>query len=255
MLIRRYENKYLISEAQCEALAEMARIHCDIDPFCVGKEGEGYTIHSLYFDTPMLDFYEAKDARELDRFKPRVRFYGHTPSDPLFLEVKRKVNGIVLKTRSKGKLEHWPAVLEDAVLAASLPPDDKRDNFIEKMLTWGAIPVVHIRYRREAYMSRVDRYARVTFDRELVCAPARGSWSLAVPPEEWLPIDDPASCHTYGSPVILELKCEDQVPVWLVEIIRAFNLKQTAFSKYGKGVDRILNPLGVHERRVFRKIW
>jgi len=39
--------------------------------------------------------------------------------------------------------------------------------------------------------------------------------------------------------VLLELKCTRDVPLWMVGLVRALELRRTGFSKYCSGVERL----------------
>ena len=247
-LIRRYERKYLITEEQAALIADWVGTYCSRDPNAQDAPDGQYAIHSLYFDTPQLDFFKAKEARELDRFKPRVRFYGIREPDAVFLEVKRKVNGVVMKTRAHLAAAEWPDVLHDA--AHPMAGRAGVDEFLGKVHGWAAAPVVHVRYRREPWVSLLDNYGRVTFDRQLECAHARGSDALRPVPEDWVSVDDPYWCNLPFSPVVLELKCEQLTPVWMVDLVRAFDLMETAFSKYCKSISRAVECVGSTGQRI-----
>ena len=233
-MIRRYERKYLVPDHLCHEIAFWVQGICDLDPFGQKAHDRAYTIHSLYYDTPTLEFYEEKEARKMDRAKPRVRFYGDRPGDQVWLEVKRKVNGVVIKSRGAIPTTIWPQVLEDSTTA--LDTSAVRA-FAALVLGRGAVPTAHIAYRREAWISQIDSYARVTFDRAITAASARGSASLEVPSEDWTAIDGADKCHFHTSPTVLELKCEAYVPTWMMDLVRHFGLQEMSYSKYCHGVE------------------
>ncbi len=237
-VIRRYERKYLIDASLVDDISASISAFCDLDPYHLNAQEGGYTIQSLYLDTPALDFYEDKKARRLSRAKPRVRFYGEQPGDRVWLEIKRKVNGVVIKTRSKLPTADWPGLLDAP--ADSLSPAEAA--FAAFVVGRGAIPVVHVRYQRLAFVSAIDDYARVTFDTALCSAPAQGSPELVLPSSAFTPFDDPPGCTVPTSPVILELKCEANTPLWMIDLVRRFGLMETAFSKYCVGLDATQPP-------------
>ena len=115
------------------------------------------------------------------------------------------------------------------------------DTFDEIIYWYSAQPILHVRYFREPYVSDLESYGRVTFDRNLCCRPTNGSIDLDYDERDLLYYDDPISSHNYDSPVLLEIKVEKQVPAWAIELIRKFNLMQRPYSKYCYGLDSIMN--------------
>ena len=170
----------------------------------------------------------------------RIRTYGHT--GPAYLEVKRKVVSVIAKTR----VAVDRALVEDAAFGFADPIDSSPDalarleHFAHFLAITGAEPQIIVRYEREAYVSDVDRYARVTFDRHITATRAT-DYALAGDPDERLHhLDESWRYDNLRSPVVLELKCETAVPVWLSAIIQRFELRQKGFSKYCFGIDSVL---------------
>jgi len=102
----------------------------------------------------------------------------------------------------------------------------------------GARPVVHVRYSREAWVSDVDDYGRVTFDRALRYRLAHGAPDLSCDDAAMIHYDDPVAARSPGSPVVLEVKTETLVPAWAMAMIQRFGLVQGGFSKYCYALDR-----------------
>lgn len=234
----RLELKYQIDES-------LVRIfRSEIAPYCMADahgrpELEGrYPISTLYLDTPCLDFYGQKKRREMDRFKLRVRTYG--PASPALLEVKRKCGDVVHKTRAIVRRD----LVEEAVRGGGRPlhdtPEQRQnlDRFAFLAARTGARPVTLIRYVREAWVSRVDRYARVTFDRHIGARMVEG-WQLGGDDEggEWCSLAGEWLRDGAHAPVLLELKCETRMPDWMAALIRRHELRKKGFSKYCRGLE------------------
>ena len=224
--LERLEKKYLIDEPTAARIAAAIAPYCTEDTHGAG----GYTIHSVYWDTLDLAFYQLNATKQSHRKKPRVRYYGLEATGPLFLELKRKDQDVVVKTRREIPNARWPAILDE--------PVQNDDGFLPTVHLYGAQPTVHVRYEREAYISDLDTYARVTFDRNLRCAPAYDP-SLAINDDELIYFDDPRTFFAPGSFVVLELKCLDLIPHWMAELAARFDLNQVGFSKYCGAVERI----------------
>ena len=97
--------------------------------------------------------------------------------------------------------------------------------------TYGAQPTILTQYRRKAYLSTVDDYARVTFDRSMRYREESG-YNVHPSEETMLNYDHAASFGAPGANVVLELKCERKIPVWIVDLIKRFDLTRGGFSKF-----------------------
>jgi hypothetical protein len=236
----RLELKYLVDEATAQDIARAVELHCDPDDHN-GLHGRGYPISSLYFDGPDLVFFRAKEHGHHDRFKLRARTYGH--GGPVNLEIKRKRGDVVWKQRAAVAPEHWidaangfaPAKLKDA------RQDEALERFATLLVQYSAEPKLMVEYAREAYAARTGEYARVTFDRHVQ--------SYAT--EEWK-LDDPCAARTplatgINGAVILELKAEQFMPLWMADLIRSFELSRVGFSKYNTGMRAHIDSIWVRD--------
>jgi SPX domain protein involved in polyphosphate accumulation len=243
----RLELKFLVDETSAD------RVRRQIEPYCVpdehsreaahGRSGlSGYVIDSLYLDSPALAFHEAKERGDPDRVKLRVRTYSE--SSPGTLEVKRRRANIIAKTRAVVPRE---LVEEAACGRVDLPAGASGlpflDDFRCVLATAGAEPKLTIRYEREAYESVVDSYARVTFDRKIKARRADG-WTLNPDAHDWCEFDNHWGPAHRFPPVVLEIKCESQIPAWVVDIVRSNELLQTGFSKYSIGIELTNREMG-----------
>lgn len=230
----RYELKYVLNLEQVQRVRDMLQGFCALDAHCENDQRR-YPIHSLYLDTPTFQFHQAKADRQSLRYKLRVRSYG--PDSPIAIaEVKRKKNDIILKTRA--------IFQKDGVDEALLDLDDDASkahrDFLALMLRHRAEPKVLIRYEREAWVSLVNPYARVTFDYNLTFQ-AMEDWNVDGDDVLNRPIDDPKSMSALGSNVILELKFEEgEAPSWMMVIVQQLGLHRVGFSKYCTGVEHAL---------------
>ncbi|HWU89318.1 MAG TPA: polyphosphate polymerase domain-containing protein [Kofleriaceae bacterium] len=230
----RREYKYLIDERLAE------RVRRAIDGFCVpdanAPDGR-YLCDTLYLDTLDLGLYRATVENERVRYKLRVRSYPQTPRAPVFLEVKRRVDDVIVKSRARVAAEAWPDLLETGDLERVAP--DQRDDgarFLARYHARALVPQVLVRYEREPYTSIVDDYVRVTFDREIAMQPCPELTLRA--DDHWVPIDAGAP-----SPVVLELKFGSRAPRWMVHLVRALELPRLSFSKYARAIESMRRPV------------
>ena len=228
---RRYEIKYLLDadlrEKAQAALSEHLRLDAN------ATEGDGYFVHSIYFDTPDLRFLREKFEGELVRVKPRIRSYrAHMDGPPTatFLEFKGRQDRIVNKRRCPidGPLAE--------ILLTQTPVQP--NGWSSRHLVLGEfqymshrfhlVPAVSVLYHRTAYFGANWPGLRITFDRLVMCSPSislnasSGNFMQTIP---------------FGK-TVMELKYNDKVPQILLRQIHALGLQQRTFSKYAASMVR-----------------
>lgn len=235
----RYELKYHVPVSLVAEISDYIAGFCELDYFSGISPDGFYPIHNLYLDTPSFQFFKNAIVGQDGRFNMRVRTYGEEENSSFYLEVKKKSGGFVKKTRAKVNGSDWFRMLD----AGSMPQapteivtKDYAYDFAYQALSHQARPVVFTRYRRKAFFSTIDDYARVTFDRDLRFS-ERTSYTF----------DRPRDMQAYDNPnyfdpdtnVVLELKCEARVPFWIIDLIRTFNLQRSGFSKFVYAVNEL----------------
>ena len=226
----RYEFKYVIDEHTAVKIREFVLAYLEPDPYTVGNEGRGYAVHSLYLDSPNLLTVWAVLHGEKNRFKLRARFYDD--SGPVYCEIKRRVNLVILKQRAIVRRDCIQQILEGAppLHTSLVEPENMKHlkalrNFCSLRDKIQARPSAYTSYIREGYEKLGDNAARVTFDRELRAGSYRGS----------LDVSDLA---TWTGPkmggVVLELKFTERFPEWMHTLVQWCNLTRTGFAKYVK---------------------
>ena len=227
----RFEYKYLIDERCANEIRNFTRCYLVHDENARPDMKYAYYTHSVYFDGPGLPLYNATLQGHKNRFKLRVRFYTESDADPVFFEIKRRVNDIILKDRATvhragalrimnggaaritdlvkpGNMDHWAALQRFCYM---------RDNI-------AATPRVFVSYTREAWVHPSNDAVRLTFDRDLY----GGRW------DGTFVVKRDVKCPPLlaGSPTVLELKFTDRFPRWFGEMVRALNLERRAMAKY-----------------------
>jgi len=230
----RYELKYLVSESQVEAVRRAIAPYCVLDANSERHPGHEYGIQSLYLDTPTRDLYRISRERRAQHWKARVRRYDG--SDRVFLEIKNKDHDQIKKHRARILAEGWVERIH-----GFMPDPDASSAerlFCKRLERYGLVPTLMVHYMREAWLSTVDSYARVTFDRRVACQVWR-DWSFEVDDVNWLALDSSRSMLTVPRGVVLELKCLTAVPRWLSNVVHSVGLVRASYSKYCKGVERL----------------
>jgi SPX domain protein involved in polyphosphate accumulation len=239
LLLNRYELKYVIPYSLVEPISKFIEPYCDMDFYSKIAPDGFYTINSLYLDTPTLYLLRLKLAGIPNRFSLRVRSYGNEPKLPYYFECKQKVRGFTKKIRGRVEFENWQEILTDESLLNFISPESKANvaDFVQRSATYNVSPVILTQYRRRAFLSSVDSYARVTFDRDLRY---QDETEYNVTPNERMlrHYDDPECFGVPMNNVVLELKCEQRIPRWMIDLIQRFELRHGTFSKYGYSMVR-----------------
>jgi len=234
----RYELKYLIDEPCARQVRDFVRPYLRRDPYAKPDMHYAYPIYSLYLDDVGLGMYRTAVQGQKNRFKLRIRYYDHKPNSPLFCEIKRRVNDVILKQRAMIRREAL-----DRILAGCCPsigdvydPDDSESygvlrEFCQVRNALHADGRMIIYYEREAWVAPHDDAVRVTFDR---CARA-AHYRRDLAPQKWgdARIDS----------VILELKFDDRYPLWMRDLVRSCDLYRTKMGKYVQCTEQIPRSL------------
>lgn len=223
----RFEFKYALRESQVAEIRALVRSHLVADPFNASPT-EGYSVHSLYLDSPSLVLREATVRGLKDRFKLRVRFYCGDPQKPAFFEIKARKNDAIEKERVRIRKHAVERVLRDGrsepgdLWEESTEERAKLERFLDLSRQLQAGPAAFTSYEREAYVHPEHSGTRVTFDRNVVAYGARWNCDLSTA----------TSRVTRLSPVILELKFTDRFPRWMHQLAERMGIERTSVPKY-----------------------
>lgn len=231
MLACRYEMKYIINEIKAAGIVRYIRPFLQPDRYSKLQRGGMYPIVSLYLDAPDLQLCRESLTGVKNRFKLRIRSYTDEPEYPRFLEIKRRINQVIVKSRARVTDHDVPMLLQ----GRSLPPqgyttdEAALNQFQLYVASIHAGPMVLIRYMRQAFEGTSEDRVRVTFDRELYykvtqepCVRLGGSgWQY--------------HALTTGY-TILEIKFTGRYPAWLPRLVRDFELEVTPVSKYATSI-------------------
>lgn len=216
LLFKRREKKYILTKEQCDELSRRLEPYTEKDTY-----GE-YSICNVYYDTDNYDLIRESLEKPKFKQKMRLRSYGiPSAGSRVFLELKKKYQGVVYKRRIKLPYEECMEYLEK-----DIPPRDNGASFREIDFVrkhFGLKPKVYLAYDRTALVAKDDPSLRITFDYNVR---ARA--------------EDPCfEAGDYGVPVldpdkrILELKLGMAMPKWLVDILGDMKIYPASFSKYG----------------------
>ena len=185
------------------------------------QTGESYRVRSLYFDDADESAFYENDAGADDREKFRLRVYDRI-SDGIRLEIKSKLRGGAKKESCPMERALCETILRGG--AFSIRPDDPaplRTLFL-RMQTQSLRPQTIVEYVRCAYVCPTGN-VRVTFDCNIAFCRATGAFlSKRLPLTPVLP----------KGLQVLEVKYDELIPDYILQILETGGLIRTAFSKY-----------------------
>ena len=247
-VFRRVEKKYRMDPAGMESLLPAIKERMDEDSYCVG--GNYYRICNLYFDTTRDDVIRESLKKPFFKEKLRMRSYGYpeTEDSPVFLELKRKVNGIVTKRRATLPYAAALAFLDQGTIPEGLSYMNRQvmreiSAYLQRHpIETGTL----LTYERSAWFGREDSDPgfRITFDRNICCS--RGVMDMNHEAARPLLADDF---------ILMEAKVEGAFPLWFSRLLAREKIRHQSFSKYGVAYktwlkedrfekDRTINVLG-----------
>lgn len=220
MVFKRYEVKYQLSNEQRARLERVMAEHMVPDEHGVS------TVRNIYYDTPSRLL--ARRSAEHPAYKEKLRIRSYVSADqdaPVFLELKKKCDGIVYKRRCTLPLREAHALL----MGTRAPQTQiEREIAFSASRYEGLAPAMFVAYDREAFYAKDDHEFRMTFDRRVRC--------------RWVDVrlagDTEGKLLTPESQNLLEVKCAAGMPLWLVEFFSAEHIYKGSFSKYGAAVTR-----------------
>lgn len=231
---QRYELKYWVNESKALRIRQFVQSYLQLDEFSARRPDLSYPTLSLYLDSSDLDTYWQTINGNKNRYKLRLRYYDDNPKSPVFFEIKRREDNVILKQRAGVRKSAVRTLLAGQLPAPEhlLDPDDPEalvalQRFTNCMQQLHAAPKLHIAYLREAYENPEDNGVRVTFDRQVESAPQDQPHLVA---------HSPAPHLVFGRFVILELKFTGRYPNWFRDLVETFDCMQEGAAKYATGI-------------------
>ena len=228
----RFELKYVVDAAQANAIKDDLVAHMEPDRH--GSPDGFYSITSIYYDTADLAFMRAKVEGIKFRRKLRIRRYGDDGDSPVFVEIKQRINRTTQKRRltiplaaayelCAGELDREVGDAQDAAVAQEVL-------FLVRGLALQ--PTSTVGYRRQAFVgSSYEPGLRVTFD--------YGIWGAVA--SHGLVQGVPRHALVTQSTVIMEVKANNAVPLWLANMLARHHCTLRRYSKYCASAQRLLD--------------
>lgn len=197
------------------------------------RDGYGETtVCNIYYDTPDFMLIRRSIERPLFKEKLRLRSYGiPAEDDAVFVEIKRKLNGIGYKRRVI--LPFWQAkkLLRGEAVGCGEKQIEKE--LLEFTDRYHPQPAVYLTYTRFAMTANDDSRFRVTIDRNLKYRMT----DIETPNESGMePIMPNETC------VLMEIKALGAIPEWFAAEMSRLRIYQAPFSKVGTCYTRHIAP-------------
>ena len=215
-VFKRYEVKFMLDRVQYDELKRLMSLYMDNDEY------GNTTICNIYYDTDTSEVIRRSMEKPVYKEKLRIRSYGPVKGDqPVFVELKKKYQGIVYKRRISVLNEEIGKLLEE---------DETYTDQISREIRYyrncheNLHPAVFISYDREAFYMKDNHDFRMTFDQNIRYRDYDLDLSKGVY----------GDYLTGGNQVLLEVKTASGIPLWLSEFLSKNRIYKTSFSKYGE---------------------
>lgn len=218
--------KYLLTPSQRKRVLSAMNPYMKLDKY--GRT----TIRNIYYDTPSYRLVRQSLERPAYKEKLRIRSYSQAdPFSPVFVELKKKFDGVVYKRRialPEKEAVAWigscvPCLREEQIVHEI---DYFRD-FYTKLE-----PKVFLSYQREAYYSLDGSDFRVTFDESILSRQENLSLCDDVWGTPLLPKDQ----------ILMEIKCSGGIPLWMTAVLSEQKIYKAFYSKYGTAYQTMICP-------------
>lgn len=218
LTFNRKEMKYMIPPSCYEAFRAELAARMLVDPY-----GE-YRTCNLYYDTDAYDLIRMSMDRPYYKEKLRVRSYGvPTPDSRVFIEIKKKVGGMVYKRRATLPYRTAVAFLDEGIYPTEYDSQILRE--IRYFMQFHRPrPMLFLSYNRLPYADAEGGDLRVTFDSALRYRFADVALDRGDYGKELFPVGQ----------YLMEVKTATAVPLWLTSLMDRHGIRRTSFSKYGR---------------------
>ena len=223
---KRYELKYMLTKQQQDAIIQEMKPYMALDQY--GR----VIIRNLYFDTENYRLIRHSMEKPVYKEKLRIRGYSQVADDgDVFVELKKKFNGIVYKRRLA--MPQNEALCWLAGNTTIQPPGQIGAEIDYFRQYYGDLhPAVFLSYAREAWYSLDGSDFRVTFDDSILCRQDKLSLNSSPNGTPLLPDDM----------VLMEVKTSGGMPLWMSHFLNQHHIYKTSFSKYAAAYTALIFP-------------
>lgn len=230
-VFNRRESKFIINRHVYKEIEARLLEYMELDDY--NKSHEFYTISNIYYDTKDNHLIRTSLSKPKYKEKLRLRAYGVPHEDEqVYLEIKKKVCGIVNKRRTALSLKEAYNFVNTGVKPELQSYMNRQVlNEIEYILKiYDLEPKVYLAYDRKALFGVRNRDLRITFDTNI----RTRRYDLK------LESGDYGESLLESDQWLMEVKAEKDIPVWLSKILTEYKIMPTSFSKYGNEYQKML---------------
>lgn len=228
-VFKRTEIKYLVSEKQVQELMWL------IEPYLKKDEYFKGTNCSVYYDDENRYLAIHSLEKPLYKEKIRIRSYGVPRlNDTVFLEIKKKFNGIGSKRRIPVKLADFYEYEKTGKLTTNSPII--KAELDECFKRYHLKPTMYLAYDRTSYCGKDDPSFRLTFDRNVR---SRNN-------DLRLEAGDHGKKFFENNEVVMEVKAINRYPLFFVHALSKLKIYPASFSKYGRVTEKVIFQKGVN---------
>lgn len=245
-VFERVEKKYRLNQKQYDLFMDAAggRIHID--------EYGLHTIRNIYYDTAHYDLIRRSIDKPKYKEKLRLRGYGEIQDDSMvFLEIKKKYQGVVYKRRVQLPMAQARLYLESGIFTERKSQILKEIDYFIRF--YQPKPKVYLAYDRKAFVGNEDENLRITIDRNIRSRSHR------------LELSYDGECELLNpGEYLMEIKVSAAYPMWLADILGELLIYPISFSKYGtvyghlakfKRVELIENEVESEEKQACLQVY
>ena len=214
----RAEDKYNCSETQLVML--QSRMEAALRPDSNEGGPDGYSIVSLYFDDFQDSCLQDTEDGVNQRNKYRIRIYNDS-LDVIKLEVKTTQDNRIRKQSKTISRAEMESLMRGECIAEESSFEDPATLFNLAIKNGGLRPKVIVAYERKAYVYEPGN-VRITFDRNVRASSRVEDFGQRNISYDFL--------QEYDK--VLEVKYDEFIPDFLLQLLEVGNMQQSAYSKY-----------------------
>jgi len=224
---KRYEEKYLLTNEQYDGMRNKIDTYMSYDAYC--RNGSTYSIYNIYFDDENNSVIQHSVSKPYFKDKLRIRSYKELPAedDFIFLELKKKIGGIVTKRRTELRVSDCRRYINTGEYPQEAETDYRMNQVLREIDYFNQLyntkPTTYLSYDRLAYFANDDKEFRLTFDTNIVSRRDNLQIELGSYGEKLLP----------DGIYLMEIKINGSMPIWCSRVLSELEIFPKGFSKYG----------------------
>ncbi len=209
----RNEKKYLLENYKYVPLLNKLKEYVKEDDF---KQSN---ILSVYYDSD--DYRLTTRSIEKPMFKEKLRIRSYCPpldDEEVFVELKKKFDGVVYKRRTKGIYKNVIEDIENCKFS-----DEQIGKEIKNLVKSydGLKPKIFVSCSRTYFIGKEDKNLRITFDSDMKYRTDNVYLNYA------------SNDMSINNGMVMEIKTVGAIPLWLSRILDELEIFPTSFSKVG----------------------